>query len=662
MRIMLTVPAGLLLATLCCLSLHTIAEADTVGPTPPAAEPSVSRAEALSKRGIAAYDAGQFAEALRHFDEAYRLDPNDGSILMLRGWTYTKLGRCKEAIADLDAFEDSLIVSDSMVYAEVYRTRAYCHMQLKDYVAAAGDLEEQVRFKPDDDWAWAELGRAYGLLKRYEESEAALKRAIKLKPDDPYAHYQLGLVYLMSGRASEAIPYLQTTVRLEPGNKEAKKLLDAAVAETSAKPASAASSPAAAPAARAVVPAAEPSVAALQGDCERGLAKACSSLAKIYATGKGVPKDEATAVRLYERACQGKDLLGCTYLGMMVASGQGVPASIERASTIWQHACDAGEPNSCTMLGAMYELRRVPKDPATAAVYYQKGCNGGHGDGCTQLSKLYRSGLGVPQDAAKADELWQLGCKRGSSHCKQGQPPAGSSTAATSAKPASGACKVARVQLGVDTVASVERDILQRDGSPLTGGGSVLGKFRMSTMSGDYPDAGPNVAAVNYDFDAAGPAGRLVAVTIVNHAYSGPEYETMLASRKAAAAAIAGPLQQKSATELVASGPGCQLRLLPDAGTYFIHEVYALNKCPAFTIAATAVKGQATFTLSPVQDGLTYSWSVSAGTIIIGAGTPSIIVDVPKSGEEVEASLDIGGLDASCPRADGHVTARVKVP
>ncbi len=94
-----------------------------MGPTPPAAEPSVSRAEALSKRGIAAYDAGQFAEALRHFDEAYRLDPNDGSILMLRGWTYTKLGRCKEAIADLDAFEDSLIVSDSMVYAEVYRTR-----------------------------------------------------------------------------------------------------------------------------------------------------------------------------------------------------------------------------------------------------------------------------------------------------------------------------------------------------------------------------------------------------------------------------------------------------------------------------------------------------------------------------------------------------------
>ena len=103
-------------------------------------------------------------------------------------------------------------------------------------------------FKPDDDWAWATLGRAYGLLKRYEESEAALKRAIKLNPNDPYAHYQLGLVYIVSGRSRDAIPYLQTTVRLEPGNKDAKELLDAAVAETSAKPASAASSPAAAPA------------------------------------------------------------------------------------------------------------------------------------------------------------------------------------------------------------------------------------------------------------------------------------------------------------------------------------------------------------------------------------------------------------------------------
>jgi hypothetical protein len=156
------------------------------------------------------------------------------------------------------------------------------------------------------------------------------------------------------------------------------------------------------------------------------------------------------------------------------------------------------------------------------------------------------------------------------------QPPAGAKAAATpAAEPASANCKIAGVQLGVDTVASVERDIQTRGGSPLTGG-SGPAKYRVSTMSGDYQDAGFDPMAVNYDFDAAGPAGRLVAVTIVNRANTGPGYETMLASRKAAAAAIAGPLQQKSATELVAAGPGCQLRLLPNADTWFIHEVYQL--------------------------------------------------------------------------------------
>jgi pyruvate/2-oxoglutarate dehydrogenase complex dihydrolipoamide acyltransferase (E2) component len=147
--------------------------------------------------------------------------------------------------------------------------------------------------------------------------------------------------------------------------------------------------------------------------------------------------------------------------------------------------------------------------------------------------------------------------------------------ATSAARPANANCKIAGVQLGVDTVASVERDIQARGGSlpSVRSGGRG---FMMSAMSGDYQDAGTDVMAVNYDFDASGPDGRLVAVTIVNKASAVPDYETLLASRKAAAAAIAGPLQQKSATELVASGPGCQLRLLPNADTLFIYEVYQL--------------------------------------------------------------------------------------
>ena len=188
-------------------------------------------------------------------------------------------------------------------------------------------------------------------------------------------------------------------------------------------------------------------------------------------------------------------------------------------------------------------------DPAKAAALYTKGCKLGHQESCNRQAAT----VAAAAKPAKA-------------------PVVGSATA----KPANGNCKIAGVQLGVDTVASVERDIQARGGSPPSFPSGGQGKFRMSAMSGDYQDAGTDVMAVNYDFDAAGPAGRLVAVTIVSKANTGPGYETLLASRKAAAATIAGPLQQKSATELVASGPGCQLRLLPNADMSIIYEVYQL--------------------------------------------------------------------------------------
>ena len=385
------------------------------------------------ERGVAAVEAERFQEAIAILTQA--LDGRQLKSVEEIGLAYWHRGRAKASLDDcagaIPDWEEAMALDAS---PDVYSNLGFCHFQLKQYEEAIPYLGFDAKNFPNAA-TFTLLGKAQALTDDFDGAEASFRSALELTPD--YAEAKQGL---------------------------------AAVKELRAGMAGGASSSGARPTQAPAAPATEQSVAALRGDCERGSAKACSSLAKSYATGKGVPKNEATAVRLYEQACLGKDLHGCSVLGSLYASGQGVPASIERAMAIWRQACDAGEPNSCTLLGAMYELRRVPKDPATAAVYYQKGCDGGHAAGCTQLSKLYRSGLGVPQDTARADELWQLGCKRDSAACEQGQPPAGSSTAATSAKPASANCKVAGVQLGVDTVAGVERDIETRGGSPSAGG------------------------------------------------------------------------------------------------------------------------------------------------------------------------------------------------
>jgi hypothetical protein len=80
--------------------------------------------------------------------------------------------------------------------------------------------------------------------------------------------------------------------------------------------------------------------------------------------------------------------------------------------------------------------------------------------------------------------------------------------------------------------------------------------------------------------------------------------------------------------------------------------------CPSLTVTGpagiTAPGGTMTF-VANVSGGsqdqvVTYNWTVSAGSITSGQGTPSITVAVPPdmSGGNITATVDLGGLPAAC--------------
>ena len=77
--------------------------------------------------------------------------------------------------------------------------------------------------------------------------------------------------------------------------------------------------------------------------------------------------------------------------------------------------------------------------------------------------------------------------------------------------------------------------------------------------------------AVNYDFDAAGASGRLIAVTIARKPPG-----SLVEERKAAIAKEVGPLRQTSPTEFTAAGAGVQVTLTINPGTGFLYEGYKL--------------------------------------------------------------------------------------
>lgn len=91
----------------------------------------------------------------------------------------------------------------------------------------------------------------------------------------------------------------------------------------------------------------------------------------------------------------------------------------------------------------------------------------------------------------------------------------------------------------------------------------------------------------------------------------------------------------------------------------------ANSKCPTLAVAADVGKngpGTATFTLTPAAEGATYNWSVSAGSITEGQGTPAIVVADPTAGDTVTATVEVGGRDASCAAGSNTASGTAKMP
>jgi hypothetical protein len=325
----------------------------------------------------------------------------------------------------------------------------------------------------------------------------------------------------------------------------------------------------------------QPTLQAMGGEnlmaaCAFGYTDGCYELGLSFFEGSnGFSRDVAGAVLIWEvEACNKGHAMSCAAAGFELEHNEEIKRDPVKAVRLYRQACDARDPIGCNYLGYAYArgVGGLARDPAKAAQLYTTACDGGSGSACSRLSAAYREGSGVQRDDARADALARKGCELKSPLCGQ--------AADSSAPGAQGAAfRVARMQLGVDTVASVERDIRARGGEPMTGG-SGPAKFRINALSGDFQDAGPDIMAVNYDFDATGPAGRLIALTIVRHraVNVGPApYASLVAERQAAIAKELAPLQQKSPTEFLTTASGVQVTMHVNADTGYLYETYRLD-------------------------------------------------------------------------------------
>jgi TPR repeat protein len=153
----------------------------------------------------------------------------------------------------------------------------------------------------------------------------------------------------------------------------------------------------------------EKAAAAYEAGCKKGNQAACAALAVQVQDGRGVPRDLARAIDLYEKACAAGVGVGCMNRAFMFMGGvvddpddhRGKPW-FEMAEPALKKQCEGGDLQWCTNLGVLHEdgFIGAGKDPAAAAAVYKKACDQQMGEWCVNLALLEVDGRGVPADQA----------------------------------------------------------------------------------------------------------------------------------------------------------------------------------------------------------------------------------------------------------------------
>jgi TPR repeat protein len=131
------------------------------------------------------------------------------------------------------------------------------------------------------------------------------------------------------------------------------------------------------------------------------------------ANGSGTQKDGATALKFWDRACQGDYADGCTQAGKTYDAGDLITQDHSRAFEYFRLGCVRGAGESCAWAGDLLAAGTDGtgyKKPDQALTYYDESCKDGWVVACSVAGDYYRDGAGTHADPRKAIDRYTRGC------------------------------------------------------------------------------------------------------------------------------------------------------------------------------------------------------------------------------------------------------------
>ena len=171
--------------------------------------------EAYISKGSFAFSQKKYNEALRYYEKAIELKPDDGRLWGIKGGILFILIRYKEALEPLTKAIE-LLPDNSVLW--IIKGGTLNSLGKRD--EALRCYEKAIELKPDDPAAWSSKGNSLVEVGRHEEALEALEKSIELRPDNATTLSLKGVALSGLEKRDDALTVLEKAIELQPDSSD----------------------------------------------------------------------------------------------------------------------------------------------------------------------------------------------------------------------------------------------------------------------------------------------------------------------------------------------------------------------------------------------------------------------------------------------------------
>ena len=157
----------------------------------------------------------KYGEAVKHFTEAIKLNPDHADAYNNRGAAYYKKGDVDSAISD---YTEAIQLNPD--HADAYNNRGAAYYKKGDVDSAINDYTDAITRNSRSATVYNNRGNVYVDKGDFDEAISDYTEAIELKSDYADAYYNRGTVYAKKGDFDKAIRDFDKAIQLNPDDAE----------------------------------------------------------------------------------------------------------------------------------------------------------------------------------------------------------------------------------------------------------------------------------------------------------------------------------------------------------------------------------------------------------------------------------------------------------